>query len=190
MSSKLDPLKTMFAYALLAALAGAMVFFYVQGLPAAVERDRMGACLALDPEIVDVDASFELPDAQGKIHRLKDYRGKMLLINFWATWCPPCVEELPSMEKLARLLRGKPFEFLAVSVDESWNKVHEFFRQFDDPTALTVLLDPSREFAHRLGTEKFPETYLVDPTGHVLYRFVNKRDWTKAAECIWGQAPP
>ena len=105
-----------------------------------------------------------------------------MLVSFWATWCPPCVEEMPSLEDLARRL-GDKATVLTVSVDESWDAIRGFFPR---GTPLTVLLDPSRQVPARWGTSQFPESFLVDPTGHVRYAFINQRNWSipEATACI------
>jgi peroxiredoxin len=125
---------------------------------------------------------FDLPDAAGKRWSLHALRERPVLVSFWATWCPPCVEEMPSLETLARRL-GDRATVLAVSVDDSWDAIRGFFPR---GTALTILLDPTREVPARFGTSKFPESFLIDRNGHVRYAFINQRDWSlpEAAACI------
>lgn len=121
---------------------------------------------------------FEAKDASGKTWKLSQLRGKPVLLNFWATWCPPCVEEMPSMEELARRLGGRA-TVLAVSVDEGWDVVHKFFGSRGTP--LSLLLDETKEIPKKLyGTEKYPETFLIDAEGRVRHHFVNTRKWDKA----------
>jgi thiol-disulfide isomerase/thioredoxin len=104
--------------------------------------------------------------------------GKFLILHFWATWCPPCVEELPGLLAFARKVRTDPsIEVLAVSVDDSWKVMEDWLRarKADDlPTAL----DSHRETALRFGTEKFPETYLISPTGEILSVVRGPMDWS------------
>jgi len=101
-------------------------------------------------------------------------RGKLVLVNFWATWCPPCRDEMPSLEKLANALDPQSFEVLAVSVDESWDPVEKFLKP---RSPLTVALDQGGSVSQRYGTSKFPESYLVDSKGSVRLKFVGPRDW-------------
>lgn len=183
----MKPYRTAIAVAILATLSFALVALYLRDLPKTVAREREGACLALEPQVVDAPAvTFELPDETGRMRNLENFRGQVVLLNFWATWCPPCVQEMPSMERLAKRLQGKPFSFLAVSADDSWDIVKKFFKDLGTRSALTVLLDTSKETPRRYGTEKFPETYLIDRSGHIVYRFVNLRDWSSdaAVQCI------
>jgi thiol-disulfide isomerase/thioredoxin len=107
----------------------------------------------------------------------------VVFLNFWATWCPPCREEMPSMEVLARKLEGRQFVMLAVSVDESWDLVRQFFPK---GTSMSVVLDKDRTAPKLYGTEKFPETFLIDRSGRLRYQIINQRDWAspQAQACI------
>ena len=155
----------------------------------ALERGRTNACRALSPDPVPAfllnreAPDFLLPDATGKMVSLSSQRGHPVLVNFWATWCPPCVEEVPSMEDLARRIEKTDIRMLAVSVDESWDVVKRFFA---NGTKMGVLLDLSKNVPKTFGTEKFPESFMVDASGKVRHYFINKRDWTKpeALACL------
>lgn len=109
---------------------------------------------------------------------LADLRGKVVFVNFWATWCPPCRQEMPDLEKLTRMMKDVdvPFEVLAVSSDESWPEISGFFGA--KPTQMLIGLDSDKSIAGRYGTEKFPETYIVDRDGNLRIRFVNIQPWT------------
>jgi thiol-disulfide isomerase/thioredoxin len=104
-----------------------------------------------------------------------------LIINFWATWCPPCVEELPSLELLDRQLRGRAAPTLpaiiTISVDQSPKDVFDFYRTLDFKPALPVLFDKDGELARSVGTVQFPETYWIAPNGAVLYKWVGPENW-------------
>jgi len=152
---------------------------------AAAARDN--ACRTLQPDPLSpklrgLAPDFELADVAGKRWSLHALRDRPVLVSFWATWCPPCVEEMPSLEVLARRL-GNRASVLAVSVDDSWDAIRGFF---PSGTPLTVLLDPTREAPARFGTSQFPESFLIDPSGHVRYAFINQRDWSvpEATACI------
>ena len=160
-------------------------FFAGAASTAAAARDS--ACRALDPDPLSAKLrglapDFELADGAGKRWSLHGLRGRPVLVSFWATWCPPCVEEIPSLEDLARRL-GNQVTVLAVSVDESWDAIRTFF---PSGTPLTVLLDPTRQVPASFGTSQFPESFLVDPSGHVRHAFLNRRDWSipEAVACI------
>ena len=152
-------------------------------------RTRGGACTALKPDPLPAflasgaTPDFRLPDAAGHLVSLSGQRGHPVLLNFWATWCPPCVDEVPSLEELARRLDGTDMRMLAVSVDDDWAAVRRFFLK---GSAISVVLDTSHDVPKKFGTEKYPETFLVDAAGRVRYYFINKRDWSRpeAVACL------
>ncbi len=120
---------------------------------------------------------FHLKTIDGGSVSLADLRGKVVMVHFWATWCPPCVGELPTLDRLYRTLTGKDFMMLAVSVDEGGaGAVAPFMKQ--NKLSLPVLLDPGGEVARLYGTFKFPETYIVDRNGVVRFKAIGPRDWT------------
>ena len=96
--------------------------------------------------------------------RLSELRGKVVFINFWATWCAPCREEIPDLEKLAVKMKHVPFEIVAVSSDESWKEIKAFMGA--KQTKMLIGLDPKKNaISLTYGTEKLPETYVVDKRG-------------------------
>ena len=123
---------------------------------------------------------FRLPAPDGRQVSLAELRGKVVMVHFWATWCPPCVEELPTLAKLQQDLTGADFAMLAVSVDEGGGEaVTAFLRK--NRLSVPVLLNPDRSIANLYGTFKFPETYLVDREGIVRYKVIGSRDWSDPA---------
>jgi peroxiredoxin len=122
-----------------------------------------------------VAPDFALKDLEGKEVRLSDYQGKVVLLNFWATWCPPCREEMPSMESLYRAMEGRPFEMLAVSVDESAEHVQGFRDHFG--YTFPILLDGDQRAASQYQTTGFPETFLIGPDGTIRKKYVGPFDW-------------
>ena len=138
----------------------------------------LAAATDLNAEVrVGPAPDFEVIRADGSRIRLSALRGKVVFINFWATWCPPCREEIPDLEKLAEKMKHVPFEILAVSADESWRDINAFFA--GKQTKMLVGLDPNKQAIARMyGTEKLPETYVVDKNGQLRLRFVNKQPWT------------
>jgi len=121
---------------------------------------------------------FRLPALDGRTVSLSDLRGKVVMVHFWATWCPPCVEEMPTLERLYRAMFGQEFVLLAVSVDEGGSQaVGDFLKK--NRLSLPVLLNPDRSVAAQYGTLKFPETYLVDRDGIVRKKIIGAADWTR-----------
>jgi peroxiredoxin len=119
---------------------------------------------------------FSLQTLEGKTVSLSDLRGKVVMVHFWATWCPPCVEEIPTLEQLSRSIKAKDFEILAVSVDDGGaDAVAQFIKK--NGLSIPVLLDPTRSIAKLYGTFKFPETYIIDRQGVVRDKAIGPRDW-------------
>ncbi len=145
---------------------------------------RVQSCAALSPDPLPPNLraedapDFSLPAENGKTLSLRDLRGKPVLLNFWFSTCPPCVEEMPSLEDLAARV-GDRATILAVSVDEEgWGPVKKFFSS--GKTGLTVVLDQDKTVPKKYGTDKYPETYLIDAAGKLRHYFVNKRNWAQA----------
>ena len=120
--------------------------------------------------------SFRLQDVTGTAISLEDFTGKIILLNFWATWCPPCRSEVPSMVKLNAAMAGKPFQMLAVSIDEGGKEaVEDFFKR--SGATLPVLLDTQQKISKIYGTTGVPETFVLDKHGIVLKKIVGAMDW-------------
>jgi cytochrome c biogenesis protein CcmG/thiol:disulfide interchange protein DsbE len=118
---------------------------------------------------------FRFKDQSGQQFSLSDFRGKVVLVNLWATWCSPCREEIPSLESLLRQMSPNNLKLLALSVDDSWVPVNEFMRE--SGVALPVYADFDRQISTRYGTFKFPETYVVDKKGKVVLKIIGATDW-------------
>lgn len=116
-----------------------------------------------------------LPGLDGRVHRLANYRGKVVLVNFWASWCGPCREELPSMERLRRSLRGEPFEVLAVDVGERAQAVRHFAERAQ--LGAVLLLDRDGGAARAWGARALPSSFVVGPDGRIRYSHVGAFDW-------------
>jgi peroxiredoxin len=130
------------------------------------------------PKVGEVAPDFMLPKLGGGAVSLADYRGKTVFLNFWATWCPPCVAEVPSMEKLYRKLKGPEFEILAVSVDGEGEKTIPPFLAKHSLT-FPVLLDPDKKIYGRYGLTGIPETFIIDKNGAIDLKIIGAQDWTE-----------
>jgi peroxiredoxin len=124
---------------------------------------------------------FSLSDMDGKIHKLSDYRGKAVLLNFWASWCPPCRHEMPSMEKLYLELKDKPFQVLACDQQEDDDTVFAFTGQFDPAPTFPLLLDRKSTVSKTYDVPGLPTTFLIDKSGRIVYRAVGGRDFSHPA---------
>ncbi|GIW43140.1 MAG: thioredoxin [Candidatus Binatia bacterium] len=119
--------------------------------------------------------SFRLPTLDGRTVRLEEFRGKILFLNFWATWCPPCREEMPAMQRVYERFRQRPFAMLAVSEDTSAEPVREFVNALG--LSFSIALDPNGQLPEKYGVTGYPETFIIDPSGIVLRHVVGPLEW-------------
>lgn len=136
------------------------------GAPAAGLRPHRG-----DPK----PPALELPDLEGATRRLSDLRGEVVLVNFWATWCPPCVREIPSLGRLQQRLQGSGFRVLAVDVGESEEIVRRFLEK--RPAAFPVLLDSEGVAVKAWNVSAFPSNFLIDAAGRIRYSYYGALEW-------------
>ena len=128
---------------------------------------------SIGPGVVAPD--FVLSDTNGKQHRLSDYRGKPVIINFWTTWCPPCREELPSMNRAWHQLEQEGIAMLAINMGEDEDTIFVF--SADYPTDFPILMDLSGEVIEQWPVKGLPTTYIVAPDGSLAYRAIGSREW-------------
>jgi len=121
---------------------------------------------------------LELNALDGKPQRLEDFRGRVVLVNFWATWCAPCLEEMPSIERLRRSLDARRFAVLAVNVGEGPRVAGEFAKKMD--LGFNFLLDRDLKASKAWGARVLPATFIVDPDGKVRYSHYGAIDWSGA----------
>ena len=107
---------------------------------------------------------------------LADYHGQVVVLNFWATWCPPCIMETPSLEQFATELKPDGVTVVGVSVDQNGQALDQFVQRFH--LTYPVARDPNRALANRYGTLKFPETYIIGRDGHVAEKIIGATNWT------------
>lgn len=120
----------------------------------------------------------DAPDARGLRHRLGDYSGKVVLVNFWASWCPPCVDEIPSMNRLASGYDPADFEILSLNFRESPERILAFLRRVE--VDFPVLLDPEGRIAERWKVFRFPSSFLLDRRGRIRYSVNSAIGWDEA----------
>jgi len=123
-------------------------------------------------------SQLALPDLNGKPHSLADYKGKVVLVNFWATWCPPCRAEMPSMQRLKEHMAGKPFAILAVDMAESEAEVRSFLRELK-PTQIdfTILMDKQGKTIKEWKVSVFPTSFIIDAEGLLRYSLLGGAEW-------------
>lgn len=159
----------------------------------------MGTGHVLAPKPISKPAPpLALPKRDGAMIRLSDYRGRWVLLNFWATWCEPCRDELPHLADLAAKLTGKPIQLVLVSVDKQWQDVDGLIKSINESASAhkaaaswtnaaamlhdkmgnaVNVIDPEAKSATAFGTSKFPETYLIDPQGKLTTWFIGPKPW-------------
>jgi peroxiredoxin len=109
--------------------------------------------------------------------KLSDYHGQVVVLNFWATWCPPCVEEMPSLVEMQRRMKAKGVTVIGVSVDVDQSAYNRFLK--DHNVNLLTVRDPGQKSSNLYGTFKFPETYIIDRNGVMRRKFIGAVDWTE-----------
>jgi len=127
------------------------------------------------PRIGTKAPDFTVQDSQNKV-TLSQYHGQIVVLNFWATWCAPCVEEIPSLVEMQRRMKAKGVTVLAVSVDVDEGAYQRFVK--DHGMNLLTVRDPSGKSNGLYGTFKFPETYIIDRDGVMRRKFIGAVDWT------------
>jgi len=143
------------------------IFLVLLLLPGACNSNR-------PPKIGEKAPDFSLADGSRTVS-LSQLRGKPVLLNFWATWCPPCIQEMPSLVQLQKKM-GDKVTILAVSEDADDNAYKQFIR--DHNIDLLTVRDPKESVNAMYGTFKFPETYVIDKDGVIRRKFIGAADWT------------
>ena len=108
---------------------------------------------------------------------LNQFRGQIVVLNFWATWCPPCVEEMPSLVEMQRRMKAKGVTVVAVSIDVDENAYRQFLKQHG--VDLLTVRDPAQKTPALYGTHGWPETFIIDRNGVMRRKFIGAVDWTE-----------
>jgi len=124
----------------------------------------------------DMAPDFRVVTDSGKTLTRSDFGGKVLVLNFWASWCPPCIEETPSLNAFSKQLKDQGVVVLAVSIDTN----QKLYRQFIDKykVAFDTARDPDENISADYGTFQIPESYIIDQTGHVREKIISNTNWT------------
>ncbi len=127
----------------------------------------------------DVAPDFTLQDTKGNKVTLSSLRGKVVLVNFWATWCPPCIEEMPSMERLHKYMAEEDFVMLAINTEQNGRTVvPEFLKK--SPYTFPILYDDKSVAQQQYGVYKFPESFIVGKDGTVVEKIIGPLDWSSS----------
>jgi len=127
---------------------------------------------------------INLKDMNGNNISLSDFKGKIVFLNFWTTWCPTCRIEMPSMEKLHQKLKNEDFAMVTINLQESASQVKAFFKEFK--LTFTALLDSTGEVGASFGIRAIPTTYIIDKTGRIIGLVSGPREWdSKAAIALF-----
>lgn len=118
---------------------------------------------------------FTLNDLEGRKHQITDYRGKVVLVNFWGTWCPPCVREFPSMQRLKTKLADKPFTILALNVGDDTEDIRKFIKKV--AIDFTILIDTDSQTSRAWRVYAYPANFILDTTGRIVYAFFGPFEW-------------
>jgi peroxiredoxin len=132
---------------------------------------------SFEPVIAGTTAiNFIADDLDGKLRRFDEFKGKVIFLNLWATWCKPCEEEMPSMQRVYDVLKGRNFEMIALSVDtEGPEVVREFVKRYG--LTFPVLLDPKGKIKDGYKTTGVPETFIIDQNGVIAEKIWGPRNW-------------
>ena len=157
----------------------AALFFFKTELSAKTDSGEMYRMFSImgvikilpteDPVVIN------LKDMNGKNVSLSDFKGKIVFLNFWTTWCPTCRIEMPSMEKLHQKLKNKDFAMVTINLQESASQVKGFFKKFK--LSFTALLDTTGEVGASFGIRAIPTTYILDKTGRIIGQVYGSREW-------------
>ena len=128
------------------------------------------------PRIGKAAPDFTIRDSERAVS-LRQLKGKVVVLNFWATWCPPCIEEMPSLVRMQQRMQAKGVTVLAVSVDVDDSNYRRFLK--DHNVNLLAVRDPDQKSNALYGTFKFPETYIIDRNGVMRRKFIGAVDWTE-----------
>ena len=127
----------------------------------------------------DSAPGFEVTTDSGRKISVDNFGGRVLVVNFWATWCPPCISELPSLNALAAELKGSGVVFLGISVDKDKAAYDKFLKKVK--LNFETTRDPGADISAEYGTFKYPETYVISREGKVLEKFINEQPWMAPA---------
>lgn len=154
-------------------LAAVLVLF---SLPSAAQQAGAGLTRLADAPLAP---DFSLLDIDGAVYRLSDYRGRVVIVNFWATWCPPCREEMPSMQRAWEQLRAEGILMFGINVGEDEDTIFQFTADY--PVDFPLLMDSDSSVTGMWPVRGLPTTFVIDPAGRLVYQAIGSREWDDPA---------
>lgn len=139
--------------------------------------EKNSSSASLSPMIGTFAPDFQLTDTSGAVRSLSAEQGKVVLVNFWATWCPPCKAEMPSMEELYQLKDQDNFEIFAINTDDNGPTIMPAFLQ-ENPHSFPILFDSEFQARNLYGVSMLPVTFVVDKNGVIANKIIGAVDWT------------
>jgi cytochrome c biogenesis protein CcmG, thiol:disulfide interchange protein DsbE len=171
----MELLRKLFAWGVLGVALAVIVLFarpsYRQGEASVAGKSAQDFAL----ELTDPPAVASLPARVGKPTHLSDFKGKVVVLNFWATWCPPCVDEAPALNHLQQRIASRGGVIIGVSIDDDPEKYEKFLKDFGVP--FPTWRDPSAKVMHDYGTVMIPETYIIDRHGRIARKIIGPQRW-------------
>ncbi|MEA1890536.1 MAG: TlpA disulfide reductase family protein [Pseudomonadota bacterium] len=152
-----------------------LLFSILMGDAYAQEIELSHRASPLKNPVPSVD--FSLIDTDENMHKFSDLRGKVAVVNFWAVWCPPCREEMPSLERLRRKLAGKPAAVLAINQGEDAERILSYLWGLDPVPEFPILLDQDMKVSSEWAVTGLPTTYIIDKQGNIVYRMIGGREF-------------
>ena len=166
-------MKNVLIFIVATTIAGASGFALQRYL--ATDTASVSAPETASPVIGKIRPEFAMMDIEGNVRNIKDWDGQVVLLNFWATWCPPCRKEMPSMQRVWEQAKDENIVMLAVNVGEDEETVFAFLGQA--PVEFPLLLDQDSKVTTSWPVKGLPTTYVVDPEGRLAYRAIGGREW-------------
>lgn len=160
-------------------LWGAVIFVGLAGLIFAIFQSSI-------PESrLRAAPSWTLLDTTGNKHQLEDFQNKPVVLHFWASWCPPCLGEIPHWLELSQSYKDQPVAFVAISIDSNWKDALKVLPEKNLPSNVLSLLDETGKSAENYGSFQFPETYLLNSKHEILMKWVGPQNWKSPAVDRW-----
>ena len=171
----MEVLRKLFAWGVLAVVLGVIVLFarpsYRQGEASVAGKSAQDFAMDLS----DPPAATGQSPVAGRPTHLSYFKGKVVVLNFWATWCPPCVEEAPALNHLQQRIASRGGVIIGVSIDDDPAQYEKFLKDFSVP--FPTWRDPSAKVMHDYGTIMIPETYIIDRHGRIARKIIGPQRW-------------